>query len=195
MAEPFGAPVVPGREPLDPDARRARAAELFPHLRRIASADRRQVGHFTDSEVVLDFLSREKLPQLVALGTSCPDHFLRTKVRPLLLDTAVDAPIDEVVARLADLHAEYREEYAGYYDRHATPESPAMRGADPAIVLVPGVGHVLLRRRQADRQGGRRVLRQRDQRDARRRGRVDLLARSTRRRSSASSTGSSRRTS
>ena len=138
-AEPFGA-TVPGREPLDPDARRARAAELFPHLRKIASADRRQVGHFTDSDVVLDFLSREKLAQLVALGTSCPDHFLRTKVRPLLLDTAVDAPLDEVVARLADLHAEYREEYAGYYSRHATPESPAMRGADPAIVLVPGVG-------------------------------------------------------
>ena len=139
VAEPFGA-VVPGREALDPAARRARAAELFPHLRKIASADRRQVGHFTDSDVVLDFLAREKLAQLVALGTSCPDHFLRTKVRPLLLDTAVDAPVDEVVARLAALHAEYREEYAAYYARHATPDSPAMRGADPAIVLVPGVG-------------------------------------------------------
>ncbi|MTD15517.1 bifunctional rhamnulose-1-phosphate aldolase/short-chain dehydrogenase [Nakamurella sp. YIM 132087] len=139
VAEPFG-PVVAGHEALDPAARRARAAELFPHLRGIASADRRQVGHFTDSDVVLDFLSREKLPQLVALGTSCPDHFLRTKVRPLLLDTAVDAPIDEVAARLAELHAEYRTEYQAYYDRHATPESPAIRGADPAIVLVPGVG-------------------------------------------------------
>jgi rhamnulose-1-phosphate aldolase/alcohol dehydrogenase len=138
-AEPFGA-VVPGREALSPEQRRARAAELLPHLRAIASADRRQVGHFTDSDVVLDFLSRESLPHLVSLGTSCPDHFLRTKVRPLLLDTAVEAPLDEVVARLAELHAEYREEYAAYYERHATPESPAMRGADPAIVLVPGVG-------------------------------------------------------
>ncbi len=139
VPEPFG-PAVAGNEPLDPAARRARAAELFPHLRRIASADRRQVGHFTDSEVVLDFLSRDKLAHLVSLGTSCPDHFLRTKVRPLLLDTAVDAPLDEVISRLDALHAEYREEYRGYYDRHATPESPAMRGADPAIVLVPGVG-------------------------------------------------------
>ena len=138
-AEPFGG-VVPGREPLAAEQRRARAAALFPHLRAIASADRRQVGHFTDSETVLDFVSREKLEHLVSLGTSCPDHFLRTKVRPLLLDTAVDAPIDEVVERLAELHAAYREEYAAYYQRHATPESPAMRGADPAIVLVPGVG-------------------------------------------------------
>jgi rhamnulose-1-phosphate aldolase/alcohol dehydrogenase len=137
VAEPFGA-VVGGSLPAE--QRRARAAELFPHLRGIASTDRRQVGHFTDSDVVLDFLSREKLPQLVALGTSCPDHFLRTKVRPLLLDTAVDAPIDEVVARLAELHEEYRTEYQAYYDRHATATTPAMRGADPAIVLVPGVG-------------------------------------------------------
>ncbi|GGL95015.1 bifunctional rhamnulose-1-phosphate aldolase/short-chain dehydrogenase [Nakamurella endophytica] len=138
-AEPFG-PVVPGREALDPAARRARAAELFPYLRRVASADRRQVGHFTDSDVVLDFLSREKLPHLVSLGTSCPDHFLRTKVRPLLLDTPVDAPLDQVEARLAELHEEYRTDYQAYYDRHATPDSPAIRGADPAIVLVPGVG-------------------------------------------------------
>ena len=139
VAEPFG-PVIAGRETLDPTARRARAAELFPYLRAVASADRRQVGHFTDSDVVLDFMSREKVTHLVSLGTSCPDHFLRTKVRPLLLDTAPDAPIEEVVARLAELHAEYRQEYQAYYDRNAKPESPAIRGADPAVVLVPGVG-------------------------------------------------------
>ena len=139
VAEPFG-PVVAGREVLPTDARAQRAAELFPHLRAVASADRRQVGHFTDSEVVLDFLSREKLAHLVSLGTSCPDHFLRTKVRPLLLDTAPDAPIDQVVERLGQLHAEYRADYQAYYDRHATPTTPAMRGADPAVILVPGVG-------------------------------------------------------
>ncbi|MET3807377.1 rhamnulose-1-phosphate aldolase/alcohol dehydrogenase [Nakamurella sp. UYEF19] len=139
VAEPFGA-VVDGREPLDPAARQARAAELFPHLRAVASADRRQVGHYNDSEVVLDFLTREKLAHLVSLGTSCPDHFLRTKVRPLLLDTAPDAPVEDVVARLEELHAEYRVQYQAYYDRHATPASPAIRGADPAVVLVPGVG-------------------------------------------------------
>ncbi|WP_037075467.1 bifunctional rhamnulose-1-phosphate aldolase/short-chain dehydrogenase [Pseudonocardia spinosispora] len=139
VAEPFGAE-VPGRAALPAEDRRRRAAELFPHLRAVASMDRRQVGHFTDSDVVLDFLTREKLAHLVSLGTSCPDHFLRTKVRPLLLDTAPDTPLDEVVKRLGELHAEYREEYSAYYRRHATPDSPAMRGADPAIILVPGVG-------------------------------------------------------
>jgi rhamnulose-1-phosphate aldolase/alcohol dehydrogenase len=137
--EPFG-PVVAGREPLDPAARRERAAALFPLIRGLASTDRPQVGHFTDSDVVLEFLAREKAPALVGLGTSCPDHFLRTKVKPLLVDLPADAPLDDVVARLQELHTAYRADYAAYYDRHATPESPAMRGADPAIVLVPGVG-------------------------------------------------------
>jgi rhamnulose-1-phosphate aldolase/alcohol dehydrogenase len=139
VAEPFGA-LVPARAALPPGERRRRAAALFPHLRAVASCDKRQVGHFTDSDVVLDFLAREKVDRLVPLGTSCPDHFLRTKVRPLLLDTPVDAPLDEIVARLGQLHEEYREEYAAYYQRHATPDSPPMRGADPAIILVPGVG-------------------------------------------------------
>ncbi|WP_353650041.1 bifunctional rhamnulose-1-phosphate aldolase/short-chain dehydrogenase [Nakamurella sp. A5-74] len=137
--DPFGA-LVKSRTPLPEAGRRARAAQLFPHLRAVASADRRMVGHFTDSPVVLDFLSRRKLDKLVALGTSCPDHFLRTKVRPLLLDTPVGAPLEKVQARLAELHAEYRVEYQAYYDRHATASTPALRGADPAIILVPGVG-------------------------------------------------------
>src|SRR5690606_8883805 len=80
------------------------------------------------------------LPRHAALGTSCPDHFLRTKVRPLVLDLPPAAPLDEAVARLKELHAAYREEYAAYYARHARDDSPALRGADPAIVLVPGVG-------------------------------------------------------
>lgn len=139
VAEPFG-PVVPGRQAQAPEARRWRAAALFPYLRAVASADHRQVGHFSDSEVVLDFLSREKAPRLVSLGTSCPDHFLRTKVRPLLLDTPCDAPLEEAVARLAELHEDYRKDYTAYYERHATADSPAIRGADPAVILVPGVG-------------------------------------------------------
>ncbi|MFD9544762.1 bifunctional aldolase/short-chain dehydrogenase [Streptomyces sp. NPDC060022] len=138
-AEPFG-PVLSGREALAPEARRERAAALAPVIRGLASTDRPQVGHFTDAEPVLDFLSRAEHPRLAALGTSCPDHFLRTKVSPLVLDLPADAPLDEAVARLESLHEEYREAYRAYYDRHATPESPAMRGADPAIVLVPGVG-------------------------------------------------------
>ncbi|MDT0347343.1 bifunctional aldolase/short-chain dehydrogenase [Streptomyces litchfieldiae] len=138
-AEPFGA-VRPGFEALPEEERRARAAALAPVVRAIASADRPQVGHFTDSDVVLDFLAREEHPRLARLGTSCPDHFLRTKVRPLVLDLPAGAPLDEAVARLKELHAEYREEYRAYYERHADANSPAMRGADPAIVLVPGVG-------------------------------------------------------
>jgi len=138
-AEPFG-PLRPGYESLPEDERRARAAALAPVIRGLASTDRRQVGHFTDSAVVLDFLSREKLAPLAALGTSCPDHFLRTKVAPLVLDLPATAPLDEAIARLKELHAAYREDYRAYYERHATPDSPAMRGADPAIVLVPGVG-------------------------------------------------------
>jgi rhamnulose-1-phosphate aldolase/alcohol dehydrogenase len=137
--DPFGA-VLPGCEALPVDERRARAAALAPHLRAIASQDKPQVGHFTDSEVVLDFLARAEHPRLAALGTSCPDHFLRTKIRPLVLDLPATSPLEDVIARLKELHSAYREEYAAYYRRHATPDSPAMRGADPAIILIPGVG-------------------------------------------------------
>ncbi|MFP5252536.1 MAG: bifunctional aldolase/short-chain dehydrogenase [Actinomycetes bacterium] len=138
-ADPFGA-VVPGFEPLPEDERRARAAALAPVIRGLASTDASQLGHYDDSPGVLDFLSREKLQSLAALGTSCPDHFLRTKVRPLVVDLPGTAPLEDVVTRLKELHLDYREEYAAYYDRHAAPDSPPMRGADPAIVLVPGVG-------------------------------------------------------
>ncbi|MFC9116569.1 MULTISPECIES: bifunctional aldolase/short-chain dehydrogenase [Streptomyces] len=137
--EPFG-PVVDGYEALPEEERRVRAAALAPFVRAIASQDRPQVGHFDDSGTVLDFLARAGHPRLAALGTSCPDHFLRTKVRPLVLDLPPSAPLDEAVTRLEELHADYRREYAAYYERHAEPDSPAMRGADPAIVLVPGVG-------------------------------------------------------
>jgi rhamnulose-1-phosphate aldolase/alcohol dehydrogenase len=138
-AEPFGA-VVPGYEPLAEAERRAKAAAIFPTIRGIASADRPQVGHFTDSDVVLEFLSRDKLAPLAELGTSCPDHFLRTKVKPLVVDLPATASVEEILARLPQLHEAYRADYRGYYDRNATPDSPALRGADPAIVLVPGVG-------------------------------------------------------
>ncbi len=137
--EPFG-PVIEGFEPLPEAGRRARAAALAPVIRGLASADRPQVGHFTDSEAVLDFVARARHPELAALGTSCPDHFLRTKVRPMVLDLPPSAPLDAVIARLRELHAAYREDYRAYYERHADPSSPPMRGADPAIVLVPGVG-------------------------------------------------------
>jgi rhamnulose-1-phosphate aldolase/alcohol dehydrogenase len=144
-AHPFGA-VRPGYEPLPDAERRARAAALAPAIRGIASADAPQVGHFTDSDVVLDFLARERLLPLAELGTSCPDHFLRTKVKPLVVDVPTSATVEETVTALRAAHEAYRADYAAYYERGAAAarargeEPPAMRGADPAIVLVPGVG-------------------------------------------------------
>jgi rhamnulose-1-phosphate aldolase/alcohol dehydrogenase len=138
-SEPFG-PIVPEFEPLPDGERRARAAALAPVIRGLVSTDHPQLGHYTESAEVLDFCRREKLFALAALGTSCPDHFLRTKVRPLVLDVPPTAPLEDVVARLRELHERYRAEYRAYYERHATTTSPPMRGADPAIVIVPGVG-------------------------------------------------------
>ncbi|MGW4838843.1 bifunctional aldolase/short-chain dehydrogenase [Streptomyces globisporus] len=137
--EPFG-PVIEGYEALPEADRRARAAALAPYVRALASRDHPQVGHFDDSDAVLDFLVRAEHPRLAALGTSCPDHFLRTKVRPLVLDLPPTVELTEAISRLGVLHTAYREEYAAYYTRHAEPGSPPMRGADPAIVLIPGVG-------------------------------------------------------
>jgi rhamnulose-1-phosphate aldolase/alcohol dehydrogenase len=137
--EPFG-PVIGGYERLPEAERHARAAELAPVIRGLAGTDRPQVGHYSDAEVVLDFISRAEHPRLAALGTSCPDHFLRTKVRPMVLDLPPDAPLADAAARLRELHAAYRTNYAAYYQRYAGPDSPPMRGADPAVVLVPGIG-------------------------------------------------------
>ena len=137
--DPFGG-VVAANMPLDIVSRHARAAELFPLLRGLASIDARQVGNFNDDDVVLDFLSRERMSELAARGTSCPDHFLRTKIRPMVVDLPGDTPLDELEQRIRDIHAEYRRDYRAYYERYATPDSPPMRGADPTVVLVPGVG-------------------------------------------------------
>ena len=138
-AEPFGAH-DPSRAALPEIERRAKASALFPVIRGLASTDAPMVGHWTDTEVVHEFLASQKLEPLAALGTSCPDHFLRTKVRPLVLDLPAGASVEESVARLRELHEAYRAEYTAYYERHADADSPAMRGADPAIVLIPGVG-------------------------------------------------------
>lgn len=137
--KPFGERVEKFAE-LKPEDRLNRAAKLAPVLRGVASKDSRMVGHFTDSEVVLDFLTSESLMKLAALGTSCPDHFLRTKISPMVLDTLPSAPIDEVIQRIQILHDEYRANYSAYYARHAAKDSPTMRGADPLIILVPGIG-------------------------------------------------------
>ena len=137
--EPFG-PLLDGFGPLPDTERRAKAAALAPTLRSVASYDNPMVGHFNDDERVLDFLARAEHSRLTELGTSCPDHFLRTKVKPMVLDLPADAPVEDCIARLRELHEAYRADYTGYYERNATPESPAIRGADPLIILVPGVG-------------------------------------------------------
>lgn len=120
--------------------RRAKAAALAPTIRGIASHDRPMIGHITDSETVLDFLASASAPRLAALGTSCPDHFLRTKVKPLLVDLPANASVEAIKARLGELHEAYRADYTEYYEKHAEADSPPIRGADPLIVLVPGVG-------------------------------------------------------
>ncbi|HVE20114.1 MAG TPA: bifunctional rhamnulose-1-phosphate aldolase/short-chain dehydrogenase, partial [Ilumatobacteraceae bacterium] len=137
--EPFGAEIA-GYQPLPAHLRRERAAALAPTIRGIASHDSPMVGHFTDDGAALEFMARDQHQRLATLGTSCPDHFLRTKVRPMVLDLPANAPVENCIARLRELHAEYRTEYAAYYDAHATDDSPPMRGADPLVVLVPGVG-------------------------------------------------------
>lgn len=138
-AQPFGG-IRSGFEALPEAERRAKAAALAPTIRSLASTDKPMVGHYTASDVVLDFLASEKAPALAKLGTSCPDHFLRTKVKPLILDLPASASVEDSIARLRERHEAYRADYQAYYDAHATTDSPAIRGADPLIVLVPGVG-------------------------------------------------------
>lgn len=143
---PFGAVVTPA---LTIDRRREIAAGVMPIIRGAISAaadgavQTLKVGHFDDSETVLDFVGGEKLGPLAALGTSCPDHFLRTKIWPLVLpfDPAKDSVAD-LVARVKPAIAEYRQRYAGYYERCKRPDSPKIRDANPVVYLVPGVGMI-----------------------------------------------------
>ena len=121
--EPFG-PALDGYAALPEAERRAKAAAIAPTIRGLASTDRPMVGHFTDSDVVLDFLASAEHPRLAGLGTSCPDHFLRTKVKPMVLDLPRDGVGRGDHRRLKELHGPYREDYQGYYDRNKTDDSP-----------------------------------------------------------------------
>ncbi len=159
---------------LPEEERRAKAAALAATIRGIASHDKPMVGHFTDDPRVLEFLASAKAPKLAALGTSCPDHFLRTKVKPMLLDLPSDAPLDKAIARLKELHEAYRADYTAYYEAHATRGLARDPRRRPAHRAGAGRRHVQLRREQADRPRRRRVLPQRHQRDARRRGALDV---------------------
>lgn len=136
--------------PLDAPARRAVAAELMPVLRGRIGGDERKVGHFDDSAAVLEYVSSHRLRELAALGTSCPDHFLRTKIRPLVVDLEPgSADVGPAIAELDGALAAYREDYRAYYERCRRADSPPMRDANPVVYLVPGVGMITFARDKA----------------------------------------------
>ncbi|TIO80840.1 MAG: bifunctional rhamnulose-1-phosphate aldolase/short-chain dehydrogenase [Mesorhizobium sp.] len=134
----FGGEIV---KSLDAPARRAIAAKLMPRIRGLISEKGHKLGHFDDQPAVLEFVNSRDLRPLAALGTSCPDHFLRTKIRPLVIEFDPKNPdVDAVIARLADDIAAYRVGYQAYYDSCKHADSPAIRDPNAVVYLMPGVG-------------------------------------------------------
>lgn len=147
LEENYGkkSPVFGGakRESLPAEQRRLKAAQLAPVLRGFCSSKVRMLGHFTDDERVLQFTNSNDLDRLAPLGTSCPDHFLRTKISPLVLDLGTEADLTDVKAvkeKLAPQFDAYRKMYTEYYETCKHPNSPAVRDANPVVILFPGVG-------------------------------------------------------
>ncbi|UES39769.1 bifunctional rhamnulose-1-phosphate aldolase/short-chain dehydrogenase [Roseibium aggregatum] len=128
---------------LAPSDRRAVAARLMPAIRGMVSGKQHMVGHFDDSDAVLEFVCANDMEALAALGTSCPDHFLRTKIRPLVVDFDPATPdIEATLAGLGQAAEAYRDDYAAYYDRCKHDDSPALRDPNAVVYLVPGVGMI-----------------------------------------------------
>jgi rhamnulose-1-phosphate aldolase/alcohol dehydrogenase len=125
-------------KPLSPDDRVAAAVDLMPRLRAQMSAERPKVGHFSDDAETLEFVGSADFVRLAAIGTSCPDHFLRTKIAPMTLDPDRLQDDDYLKGAIST----YRDAYAAYYERCAGPQDPPMRDANPVVVLVPGVGRM-----------------------------------------------------
>ncbi|WP_207422177.1 bifunctional aldolase/short-chain dehydrogenase [Desertivirga brevis] len=128
---------------LPQDQRKKQAAAIAPILRGFCSSERHMIGHFTDDPRVLEFINSNDLDRLAPLGTSCPDHFLRTKISPLVLDLTPDADLSDVASlkeKLAPAFEAYRAMYTEYYNTCKHPNSPAIRDANPVIILYPGVG-------------------------------------------------------
>ena len=128
---------LPKQERLD------KAAALAPILRGFCSSAVKMIGHFTDDDRVLEFINSKDLDRLAPMGTSCPDHFLRTKISPLVLNLAPEESVADIAAVKAKLEPRfeaYRKMYAGYYETCKHPNSPAMRDANPVVILYPGVG-------------------------------------------------------
>lgn len=131
------------RESLAEADRKQQAAGIAPILRGLCSSYQRMIGHFTDDERVLQFINSHDLSKLAPLGTSCPDHFLRTKIQPLVLNLAAEADLSDPEAVKAQIEANfqrYREEYAEYYESCKHANSPAIRDPNPVVILYPGVG-------------------------------------------------------
>ncbi|MDR6157809.1 rhamnulose-1-phosphate aldolase/alcohol dehydrogenase [Chryseobacterium sp. SLBN-27] len=130
-------------ESLPADERKNKAAQIMPLLRGLASSENRMIGHFTDSDVVLEFINSNDLERLAPMGTSCPDHFLRTKIQPLVLTLDKNEDLTDskaVLEKLTPLFEQYRQEYKEYYETCKHPNSPAMRDPNPVIIIYPGVG-------------------------------------------------------
>ena len=138
-------PVFGGQKmkPLSAAGRKKQAAAIAPILRGLCSSEKRMIGHFNDSKTVLDFINSKDLKKLAPLGTSCPDHFLRTKIQPLVLSLKPDQDLsdpNEVKEKLNPAFDKYRETYKEYYEACKHPNSPAMRDPNPVVILYPGVG-------------------------------------------------------
>jgi rhamnulose-1-phosphate aldolase/alcohol dehydrogenase len=130
-------------ESLPKQKRLDKAAELMPVLRGLCSSENRMIGHFSDSDVVMDYINSNDLERLAPMGTSCPDHFLRTKIQPLVLPLDRDddiSEIDTVLAKIQPAFDAFREDYAAYYHSCKKDNSPALRDANPVIIIYPGVG-------------------------------------------------------
>lgn len=130
-------------ESLPAEERKNKAAQLMPLLRGLASSENRMVGHFTDSDVVLEFINSNDLERLAPMGTSCPDHFLRTKIQPLVLTLDKNEDLSDskaVLNKLNPLFEKYRQEYKEYYETCKHSNSPAMRDPNPVIIIYSGVG-------------------------------------------------------
>lgn len=128
---------------LPKEERGEKAAQLMPLLRGLCSSENGMIGHFNDSDVVLEYINSHDLERLAPMGTSCPDHFLRTKIQPLVLQLSTDQDVSDpktVLSLLEPAFEQYRKEYQSYYDNHKRANSPAVRDANPVIIIYPGVG-------------------------------------------------------
>lgn len=128
---------------LNPDSRKSQAALLAPLLRGLCSSEDPVIGHFTDDEKVLEYINSHALKRLAPMGTSCPDHFLRTKIKPMLLTLSPDEDLSDeqrILSKISNLFEHYRKEYQEYYNSCRHPNSPPIRDPNPIVILYPGVG-------------------------------------------------------